>query len=94
MYAANDPRGTRSRAGRIFYNEFQSRFWEEPSKYKEFITKLNIFYICLMLTNFYFLVNDFGKSSSNKDNNNTSRISNIIKGNFCIFIYRFVLELK
>jgi hypothetical protein len=57
LYAANGPRGTRSRAGRIFYNEFQSRFWEEPSKYKEFITKLNIFYICLMLTNFYFLVN-------------------------------------
>ncbi|PKY44061.1 hypothetical protein RhiirA4_512196 [Rhizophagus irregularis] len=30
LYTANDQRGSRSRAARLFYDDFRSRFWEEP----------------------------------------------------------------
>jgi len=31
LYAANDQRGSRSRAGRLYFADFQTRFWERPS---------------------------------------------------------------
>ena len=34
LYGANDRRGARSRAGRLFFDEFRTRFWEEPSKHR------------------------------------------------------------
>jgi len=32
LYAANDRRGARRRAGRIYFADFRTRFWEEPGK--------------------------------------------------------------
>jgi len=41
LYQANDIRGRRSRASRIFYQQFRTRFWEELSKYEFSNLKLN-----------------------------------------------------
>ncbi len=42
LFQSNDARGSRSRAARLFYNEFRSRFWEEPGKYEFSNLKLNL----------------------------------------------------
>jgi hypothetical protein len=32
LYQADDPRGKRSRAGRKYYDEFDTQFWKLPGK--------------------------------------------------------------
>ncbi len=41
LYQSNDARGMRSRAARLFFEEFSTRFWEEPGKYEFSNLKLN-----------------------------------------------------
>ena len=57
---SNDPKGSRNRAGRVFYDQLSSRFWERPSKYIiKFLVKFVLF------SNFIFSLDDiFDRNSS------------------------------
>jgi|tagenome__1003787_1003787.scaffolds.fasta_scaffold10563515_1 hypothetical protein len=49
LFNNNDPRGRRSRAGRVFFDEFSTRFWELPSNIN--ISNLNFLFILYSNTN-------------------------------------------